>query len=277
MKKIFIRSAALVPLVFLLATSALFGGGLKEPPAPPQIKTPAADISAEPSFEEMIAGDHWVTRPSGSAITIIGIAGRRSNRDAAVQDALADAARKASLYHGVHAKSSAILYQGKGSLDYYSDFDYEITPENSHEAYIDALVFDEETDVLEKDGAVIARTKYHGVSDIPPYSVAVKDGVPEWVTNFTAEIPGFLAGIGHSKNQGSRPKTYTASYKAALVSLLPQLSTRVADEVADTDGGRLTSSATNSEGYLVGVMILETWYDKKTSSVWTLLAAKEKQ
>ncbi|MDR1257147.1 MAG: hypothetical protein LBJ86_05315 [Spirochaetaceae bacterium] len=274
MKKTFIRSAALAPLVFLLAPLALFGSGRREPPAPlPQATMPAA----EPSLEEMFDGGHWITRPSGSVITIIGITGRRMNRDAAVQEALADAARKAALYHGVHAKSAIILHQGQGLLDYYSNFDYEVAPENSHEAYIDALAFDKETDILEKNGLVIVRTKYRGVSDIPPYGAAIKDGVPEWVTNLTADIPGFLAGIGYSKNKGTVPKTYASSYESAIVSLLPQLSTQVAGEDVDAGGGRLTSSAFNSEGRLVNVMILETWYEKNTSSVWTLLAAKEKR
>ncbi|MDR2796457.1 MAG: hypothetical protein LBB47_07090, partial [Spirochaetaceae bacterium] len=68
----------------------------------------------------------------------------------------------------------------------------------------------------------------------------------------------------------------TASYETALVSLLPLLSTSVASEVVDMAGAKLTSSVTKSEGELVGVMILETWFDKKTNSVWTLIAARAK-
>ncbi|MDR2344236.1 MAG: hypothetical protein LBD86_06885, partial [Spirochaetaceae bacterium] len=97
-----------------------------------------------------------------------------------------------------------------------------------------------------------------------------------WVKYYAADIPGFLAGVGYSRNKGSLQKTHTASYETALVSLLPLLSTRVSNEVVDVDGAKLTTSLTKSEGELVNVMILETWFDKKTNSVWTLLAARAK-
>jgi hypothetical protein len=234
-------------------------------------------ITSDHPVEEMFDGDYLVTKPSDSVITIIGIAGRRANRNAAIQDALLDAARKAALYDGVYAESAAVLYQGQGYLDYYSDFDYQIALENSYEGYVEALVFDMDNDVLEKNGVVIVRAKYHGVSDVPPYKTAVTDGVPEWVKNFTADIPGFLVGVGFSQNKGSRPKTYAASYEKAVVSVLPQLSANIMGEVIDVTGGKSTASVTKSRGSLVNIMILETWYDKKTSSVWTLIVAKEKQ
>jgi hypothetical protein len=100
------------------------------------------------------------------------------------------------------------------------------------------------------------------------------DGVPDWTKHYAATIPGFLAGIGYSKNKGSLQKTGEASYENALVFLLPQLSTRVTGDVVDADGGRVTRNATLSEGDLTGVMILETWFDRKTNAVWTLVAAR---
>jgi hypothetical protein len=265
MEKIFVLSVALAVLLFFPACVNLDA----------QDKT--YTITPAPSLEEMFDGDHWVTKPSGSVITIIGIAGRKPNRDAAIQEALTDAARKVAMYHGIYAESATVLYQGPGYLDYYGDSDYQISLENNHEGYIEALVFDMDNDVLEKNGVVIVRAKYHGVSDVPPYKTAVTDGVPEWVKNFTADIPGFLVGVGFSQNKGSRPKTYAASYEKAVVSILPQLSTNITGEIIDASGGKSTASVTKSEGSLVNVMILETWYDKKTSSVWTLIAAKEKQ
>jgi hypothetical protein len=264
MGKIFVRSAALVMLLFTFHMNL-----------DAQDKT--YSITPAPSLEEIFDGGHWVTRPSGSAITIIGIAGRKSNRNAAIQDALTDAARKAALYHGVYAESATVLYEGPGYLDYYSDADYQITLENNHEGYIEALAFDVDNDVLEKNGVVIVRAKYHGVSDVPPYKTTITDGIPEWVKNFAAEIPGFLVGVGISRNKGSRPKTYAASYEDAIVRILPQLSTNIMGEVIDVSSGKSTANVTKSKGSLVNIMILETWYDKKTASVWTLIAAKEKQ
>jgi hypothetical protein len=242
------------------------------------------------SLEDSFDSGYWVTAPMAApaaaplaaapggpedtAITIIGIAGRRANRDEAIQEALADAARKAALYHGVRAESAAVLNQGSGNLDYFSDFDYRIAPANSHEAYIDALIFDKDNDILEKNGVVIVRTRYPGGFSVPVYESPLEDGIPAWVKNYTADIPGFLAGVGYSRNKGSLQRTHTASYEAALVSLLPLLSTRVSNEVVDVGGAKLTSSITASKGDLVNVIILETWLDKKTNSVWTLLAAK---
>jgi hypothetical protein len=230
-----------------------------------------SDSSLEAEFDR----GYWVTRPSGAGITIIGMAGRRANRDEAVRNALADAAQKAALFHGVHAESAAVLNQGAGNLDYFSDFDYRITPANGYEGYLDALDFDEDADVLEKNGVVLVRARYAGVdAAVPPYAVAVEDGVPDWTKRYTAAVPGWLAGVGHAKNKGSLQKTAQASYENALVSLLPQLSTRVGTEVVDASGARLTLNVTRSEGDLTGVMILETWLDRKTSAVWTLVVAQ---
>jgi hypothetical protein len=264
------KNTVLYPVLFLPALLLYLSCAASNPAA----RNPGETEARAASLEELFDSGHWVTRPRDAAITVIGIAGRRGNRGDAVKEALADAARKAALYHGVHAESAAVLSQGSGSLDYFSDFDYRIDPANSHEAYIKALVFDEEKDILEKSGVVIVRTRYPGVSGIPPYESPIEDGVPVWVKNYTADIPGFLAGVGFSQNKGSLQKTHTASYETALISLLPLLSTRVSSGVVDVEGAKLTSSVTKSEGELINVMILETWLDKKTNSVWTLIAAR---
>jgi hypothetical protein len=238
----------------------------------PAVETPASPpVAGDASPEETFDSGHWVTRPSKDAITVIGIAGRRRNRGEAIDEALADAARKAALYHGVHAESAAVLWEGQGNLDYFSDFDYRISPDNSREAYIDSLLFDEDKDILEKDGALIVRARYLGEFEVPVYETAVENGIPLWVKNYSAAIPGFLAGVGYSRNKGSLQKTHTASYETALASILPG---NASSEVIDADGARATGIVTRSEGDLVNVMILETWLDKKTKSVWTLVAAK---
>jgi hypothetical protein len=270
-----VRGAFFYPPPFLAVLLLCFscaasGPALQKAAGEGEIQVPARAVS----LEELFDGGYWVTRPRDGVITIIGIAGRRGNRGESIREALADAARKAALYHGVRAESAAVLNQGSGSLDYFSDFDYRVNPSNSHEAYIDALVFDEGEDILEKNGVVIVRARYSGVSDVPPYESPVEDGVPLWVKNYSAAIPGFLAGVGYSRNKGSLQKTYTASYETALVALLPLLSTKVSTEVIEAGGAKLTSNVTKSEGGLVNVMILETWFDKKTNSVWTLIAAK---
>jgi hypothetical protein len=270
MVKSFIRVSVLLAGFLGFAVSSGFCEGAGDAGSP----MPDALSKEEPPLEAVFDSGYWVTRPSGSAITVFGVAGRRGNREEGVRLALLDAARKAALYHGLHAESASVLNQGSGTLDYFSDFDYRLELRRNPEEFLDALVFDRDRDVLEKNGVVVVRVRYAGVSDVPPYTSALEDGVPDWTKKYVVMIPGFLAGIGHSKNMGSLQKTCEASYENALASLLPQLSTRVDSDAADVDGGRVTRNVTRSAGDLAEVMILETWFDRKTNAVWTLVAAK---
>jgi hypothetical protein len=228
------------------------------------------------SLEELFDSGYWVTRPSETGMTVIGIAGRRSNRDEAIAEAVADAARRAALYHGVRGESASVLNQGSGSLDYFSDYEYKLDLLNNTENYIEELVFDREKDILEKNGTVIVRAQYAGVSSVPPYNSALEEGTPTWVKNYGVDISGFLTAVSYSKNKGSPQKTYRASYENAIASLFPQLSTKTANEVVDAGRGKVIQNYSVSSGTLENVMILETWVDKKTGAVWTLLVANQK-
>jgi hypothetical protein len=229
------------------------------------------------SLEKAYDSGYWVTRPSAAGITVIGIAGRRVNRDEAVREARADAARKAALYHGVRGESSLILDQGPGNLDYYSDLEYQLDLLNSAEQYIDSLVFDKDRDVFEKNGSIFVRFQYPVVSDVPSYNMPLEDGIPAWVKQYNADIPGFLTIVGQARNKGSLQKTFQASYENAVVSLLPRLSSAVSSGVVDTEGNRGVRNTSTGSGVLEKVVILETWLDTKTNSVWTLLVAKQKK
>jgi hypothetical protein len=237
--------------------------------------TEPVEVSA-PSLEELYDSGYWATRPSAGGITIIGIAGRRANREEAIQEALADAARKAALYHGVRGESSLILSQGAGNLDYYSGFEYHLELLTAAEQYVTALIFDKNRDVFEKHGTVFVQVQYPGVFNIPIYETTMEDGIPSWVKQYTADIPGFLTGIGQARNKGTRQKTYQASYESAIVSLLPVLSSTIASDITDVQGDKRNQNISTSSGVLEKVIILETWLDKKTNSVWTLLVARQK-
>ena len=212
-------------------------------------------------------------------ITVIGVAGRQRKLDDAIADALADAARKVSLYYGVYGEVSVVLKSGSNYLDYYADTDYSLVIRQDADAYLGSLVYNKETDVFEKNGAVYVRARYSGVSSVPEYKSELQNGAPSWVREYQAEIPGFMAGIGASKNKGSLQRTLRASYENAIVSLLPRLATKMEGSVIDNqgrggEGGKLTQNVSVSYGVLSNVMILETWFDKRTGIVWTLLAAK---
>jgi hypothetical protein len=277
-RKVMNRSFALILAgAFLFASCAGLGSILKDTPQGTDTAGSLRGEIFDRSLEESHDEGYWVTRPANSTIIVLGIAGRRANKDEALAEALADAARRVALYHGVYGESAMVLNQGSGNLDYFSDSDYRLDLLNNAEGYIDALVFDEENDILEKDGAVFVRAKYAGISTFPVYQTTVKDGVPDWVGNYVLDIPGFLTAVAYSKNKGSLQKTFQASYENALVSLLPRLSSRHASEVIDMNGGgRMTQNISTNSGTLENVMILETWWDKKTGTVWTLLAARQK-
>jgi hypothetical protein len=272
MKKSFVRASVLWAVFWAAAVSPVFCEG--EQDAAPSAPDVLAMEAEEKSLEAVFDSGYWVTRPSGSVIIVYGVAGRRGNREEGVRLALLDAARRVALFHGLHAESATVLSQGSGTLDYFSDSDYRLELRRNPEEFLDALSFDRDRDLLEKNGVVFVRARYAGVSDVPPYHSALVDGAPDWTRNAVVAVPGFLAGVGSSRNKGSLQQTGEASYEDAIVSLLPQLSARVASDVADVNGGRVTRNATLSKGDLTGVMILETWFDRRTNAVWTLVAAR---
>jgi hypothetical protein len=270
MKGLVMGRCAVLAVAFWGITGFAFGAGSSDGVASEASPT-------KPSLEAAFDSGYWVTRPAGGVITIVGMAGRRANREDAIRLAVLDAARKAALFHGVYAESAAVLNQGAGALDYFSDFDYWLELRRRPEELVDALAFDRERDVLEKNGMVVVRVRYAGVSEVPAYASALDEGVPDWTKRYTAAIPGFLTGVGYSKNKGTVQQTCQASYENALVSLLPQLSTRVDTDAVDASGGRMSRSTIRSEGNLAEVMILETWFDRRVNAVWTLVAARERR
>ncbi|MDR1617981.1 MAG: hypothetical protein LBS06_02895 [Treponema sp.] len=271
-------------IVFFLAGVFLFVSCVSTGKPAPQSPIRPADISSPQetlpvlSLEELYDGGHWIAVQPDGGLTVMGIAGRRANRDEAIAEALADAARKVALYYGVQGESASVLNQGSGNLEYYRDFDYKLNLLSKEENYINDLVYDNEKDVLEKSGVVVVRVKYAGVSGIPSYKSVVENGMPDWVKNYgqNIEIPGFWTAVSYSKNKGSPQKTFQASYENAIVSLLPRLSSKTANELVDVGGGRFSQNYSVNYGVLERVVILETWTDKEAGIIWTLLMAKPK-
>jgi hypothetical protein len=166
--------------------------------------------------------------------------------------------------------------EGSNVLDYYANMSYSLDILNDPESYKDSLTFDAEKDVYQKEGNVYVRTRYSGVQNVPAYESVMNNGAPQWAITLQADIPGFLTGVGVSKNKGTVQKTYIASYETALISIITGVSTRNRETIIDIPGqGRITKNVSRSRGSLTSVMILETWYDKKSKAVWTLVAAKD--
>jgi len=264
----------------LCASCALFRGAAPQAPAasdPPPRPVSGLALPDSRSFEEMQESGYWVTRPAGGRLMIIGITGRKGSREEAVTLAKRDAARRAALFYGVRGLSATVLREGSNNLDYFTATDYEITLFHGPEEYEETLEFDPERDVLEKSGSVYIRAYLGGAPMVPAYPSALTEEGPDWAASLKAPpIPGYLTSVGLSRNRGDQQKTFAFSYENAIVRLLPQLSTTSGSAVIDMEGGKLIQNISASEGELEQVMILEAWFDAKTKSAWTLIAAKEK-
>jgi hypothetical protein len=228
---------------------------------------------------EAFAAQHWITQPSGSTITIVGIAGRKGSYDDSIKDALNDAARKVSLYYRAKGEYTIVQNDGTNILDKWISTDSKVELLNGNFAsYVDSLVYEKDTDIILLKGNYYVRTRYSGVADVPAYtSVVEKDGKPRWVTGQPVLISGYLTGIGGSRNKGKGKlqETYMASYEAAVLDVVQQLSSNSKNRIFDTEGGgRILESITMGKATVTNVMILETYFDQKTSAVYTLVAAK---
>jgi hypothetical protein len=265
-----------VPAILVLAGSMSFTSCISLNTQPPANQLSEVPETSFATFEEVYDSGYWVTMPSNSVITVIGIAGRQANKEAAIAEALADAAIKVALYYGVYGESAVVLNQGSGYLDYFSDTSYRLALQTNPEDYIGDLVFDKDKDVIEKNGSVFVRVQYHGIFNIPSYNPTAKDDVPSWVIDSNVNIPDFLTAVNYSKNKGSPQKTYQASYENAIVSLLPRLEAKTVSEIIEVQGTKINQNISTSSGTLENVIILETWLNKKTNTVWTLLAARQK-
>jgi len=245
----------------------------------------AADADGAPgdgALEAMTDAGHWITVPTGGVIPVIGVASRRVNRDEAIAFALLDAAGRAALYFGVSGSCVSTMSEGSGNLDYYAATEYILHADQDAESIVEILSFDPEHDVFERDGSIYVLAALPAASDFPSYrpepetAAGPERGAPAWTAGQPPEIPGYMTAAGVSRNKGSPQKTCAASWENAVVSLLQRLSTTVeTSDMEKTGGGRLTQTVTVSEGRLSGVVILETWFDRTTAAVWTLIAAKE--
>ena len=221
----------------------------------------------------------WITLPRPGSLVIIGASGRQSKRDAEIELAREDAARKAAMYHRVQADVENIQNIGPHSLYYYTGYEMDLDYDADLPKYADALTFNSSRDVLKVDGGVIVRFSYP--SSFPAsinYGFAREaDGSPAWVRHPPDEIGGFMAGVGFSARQFYFRDTFEKSCDAAIAALVSKLSTVVTvDMTSDGDRNSIVTYQ-RSAGQLDHFLVLEIWIDPKNQSVWTLAIASKAQ
>lgn len=236
----------------------------------------AGSQAAGKSGSSAAPDSYWLTLPGAASVPIIGVTGRQSSREAEIDTAREDAARKAAMYHGVYAVSENVQSIGDSVFEYYTGSEIVLQFDTELEKYMERLEFDENRDVRRtSDGGVFVRFSYpvSFPGNISYHFARNSDGSPVWTKNPPREISGFPAGVGFSGRQWRRQDTFKKSCDSAAAAIASQLSTVVT--VKETASGSASSSAIlqQSTGYLERFLVLETWTDPRTRGVWTLAVA----
>jgi hypothetical protein len=184
-------------------------------------------------------GNYWVSHPRASELVILGVSAKQSSRDAEIQIAREDAARKASMYHGVWADVKSVLSIGTSYLDYYVDSEKNVVYDEQLEKYIARLKFDKERDVFrDKSGAVFIQFTYPAAfpGNINYKSGKSQNGSPEWITRPPQEIGGFKTGVGKSGKLDRLGDTVRKSYEDAAASIVSYYFTSVRTQDTNVGG-----------------------------------------
>jgi len=221
----------------------------------------------------------WITLPGSGSLVIIGASGRQSKREAEIEIAREDAARKAAMYYSVQADVENIQNIGPHSLNYYTDYDISLNYDRDLAKYADALTYNANRDVLRNEGNVLIRFSYPASFPVGiNYGFAREaDGSPEWVRRPPEEIGGFITGVGYSGRQLYFRDTFEKSCDAAVAALVSRVSTDVTVEMTSDGDRNALYTYQQSKAKLDHFLVLEIWVDPKNRSVWTLAIARKAQ
>ena len=239
-----------------------------------------ACLSTEPSGPISSGADrfgNFVTLPRSGNLVVIGVSGRQSSRDAEIEIAREDAARKVSMYHGMWVSIVSGQNIGAGFLDYNVFTDFFVDYDEQLEKYFDRLNFDPDRDLSRNnDGVVFIRFTYPAAfpGNISYSSMRNPDGSPEWVRNPPQEIGGFIAGVGTSGRQERLRDTMRRSYESAAAAIVSHASTSVQTIDTAIGGQTETHILRESAGFLTHFTVLEVWIDSRNGAVWTLAIAR---
>ena len=228
--------------------------------------------------DQLIPAGYFVTIPNQNSINIIGVSGSMQKRETEINNALEDAARKASMFHGMSVYYEITQSTGSGFFDYQNISSLIIDYDKQLESYMEKLKYDPECDILTEDNVVYIRFTYPvNFPNQITYSFSKNiNGSPEWVTTRPKSIDGFITGIGYSARQFRRQDTFVRSYESAIAELVSNLSTVVSIKNIAIGNRHVTETETHSSGNLKNFIIMEIWVDPDTLAVWTLAIAQGK-
>jgi hypothetical protein len=221
---------------------------------------------------------HLVSGPGPGTLVVIGVSGRMRSMEREIDSALDDAARQIALYQGLKGKVVTVIRTGSGYRDFYLAAESELDPldESAYAAYREALRFDQKKDLIRTDYAVFLRCVYDVPGILPVVQRRGTDGEPAWLHGDIVEIPGYISAVGFAKNHRYLKETIVRSRESAAAALLARSSVHI-ETITQDQLNRETIDRETIEGELFHFMVLETWIEPETGSVWTLAAADKIQ
>ena len=231
----------------------------------------------EVSMQEQHNAGLWVSGPLNGRMVVVGVSGRLTKPDDEILTAKEDAARKASMYHGVQGSVELINTTGAGGFfDYSADSILNLQYNLNYEQYAELLTFDPEKDVLRVDGATFVRFRFDTPNLDVDYFPKIIGGRPAWIHNRgLPEFAGYTTAVGYAGRRSRLRDTVFASCESAAARLIESASTQVSSSETSVVGSvSKTVLQIKSEGRLTNFQILEIWMDPDNGSVSTLAIAR---
>ena len=237
-----------------------------------------------PSFQEVPSdGELKIfmdTSPREGKLVFLGVSGKRSRRQEAIDLALEDAVRRIAIFEQVEGEYAVLSNRGGRLLDYRAEASSNLSYNASYEDYFAFVEFDEISGVFETENSVFVRVSYPGNLEINYRpSALMPDGKPFWVENPPEMIGKYLVGVGYAGRRNAYKDTVNASYENAIFSVIRNLYSVSSGQSVNYRGAGFLDIASiarqelNASGTIKGFYVLETWTDPKDKSVWALAVA----
>lgn len=275
MKKIF---AFLCPILLVCSCLSLNFEKTKAVSPNTEVPAPVKEVEKyiEVSMQEQHDSGRWISGMRNGTFIIIGVSGRLTRADDEIPAAKLDAARKASMYHGIQGSIESSNTTGGTYFDYSANSNMDLQYDTNYDQYTERLSFDPEKDVIRGQGATYVRFKYNvsGPSDVV-YLPEQSGSRPAWTYNRNLpQFQGYTTVMGYAGKRTRLRDTISASCDSAAAKLIESASSSVTAGESSVTG--YSSSVTihiHSEGRLTNFHVMEIWNDPDSGAVFTLAAA----
>lgn len=229
-----------------------------------------------PPVDENLA--YWDCTPQGEDLVIIGAAGFYLDMEKAVELALDDAARKASMYERLEGSFYRTESIDGTLLGNRFEEKSEIKINEDYVRFKDEFRYDPGQDVLVlPNEGVYVKVRY-----TPPIPLVVQyrsetgRAEPWWVKEAPGTISGYRVGVGYARARMRYRDTIIASYEDAAISIIKFFSSSVESKrelyqgAGFLDYSNTQQTTISASASLEGFYVLDTWIDPQTKAVWTL-------